>query len=83
MCQGIPLATKGIIYKPTIIARYILPLDLRLTKETFNLTLKKIEPFKLNLFKDNKKINLSNVSIFKLNNRLINNFKLNLKKCED
>ena len=82
-CQGIVLATKGIIYKPEIIIRYILPLKLKLNKDIIRLKIKKSNLINLNLILDSKKLNLLKLTNLKLNQKITNNFKLNLKKCED
>jgi hypothetical protein len=82
-CQGIVLATKGIIYKPEIIIRYILPLKLKLKSDLIKMNLKHLETVKLNLTLDHKKLNLIKLTNLKLNQKLTNNLKLNLKKCED
>lgn len=85
-CQGIPLATKGIIYCPkaTIVSgdtRCVLPFKIKLNRDLFNLNLKKKDPITINsLFKD-QKINIL-FSELKVNNRFPN-LKINLKKCKD
>ncbi len=81
------LMTRGIICKNikiiTKIIRCILPLNLKLKTDTFKLNLRKIDPIKLNLSIPSTKINLVNQSNQKLSLRIIDKFKLNLKKCED
>lgn len=80
------LATKGVICKGgdrTIIrtTRCIIPFNLQLTKDLFNLNLKLQDTFKLNSIIDQKNLNLLKLS-HKLNSK-VSDLKLNLKKCED
>ncbi len=86
-CQGIPLATRGIIFCPqgtvTRITRCVLPFNLRLTTNIFNLNLKKQTTINLNSIINQKKLNLIKLSKFNLNTKISDKFKLNLKKCED
>ncbi len=85
--QSIALATKGIIFCPqgitTTVTRCIIPLNLRLKTDLFKLNLKKIDTIKLNLLIQRDKLNLVKLSTFKLNSKLSNQFKLNLRVCED
>ena len=85
--QSLALATKGIICKGIgeiiRITRCVIPLNLKLKTDQFKLNLKKLDPIKLNLSVPITKINLVNTSTQKLSLRVIDKFKLNLKKCED
>ncbi len=85
--QSIALATKGIIFCPqgiiSTVTRCVIPFNLRLTTDLFKLNLKKIDNIKLNLLIQRDKLNLIKLTTFKLNSKLSNQFKLNLKVCED
>lgn len=83
--QSIVLATKGIIFCPqgNRIVRCVIPFNLRLTTDLFKLNLKKIDTIKLNLLIQRDKLNLVKLTTFKLNSKLSNQFKLNLRICED
>ncbi len=85
--QSIALATKGIIFCPqgviSTVTRCVIPFNLRLTTDLFKLNLKKIDNIKLNLLIQRDKLNLVKLTTFKLNSKLSNQFKLNLKVCED
>ncbi len=85
--QANALTTKGIICKNIKfiekIVRCVIPLNLKLKTDKFKLNLKKIDPVKLNLAILTTKINLINASQTKLSLKVIDRFKLNLKKCED
>lgn len=87
MCQGIPLATKGMIYCPLTISsgvtRCVLPFNLQLNSDVIKLNLKASEPIKLNAFFDQKKLSLIPLSNLKLSQKITNNLKINLKKCEE
>lgn len=84
--QANALATKGVICKGARIVekivRCVIPLNLKLKTDKFKLNLKKTDPVKLNLAVLTTKINLVNTST-KLSLKVIDRFKLNLKKCED
>ena len=84
--QANALATKGFICRNIKfiekIVRCVIPLNLKLKTDKFKLNLKKTDPVKLNLAVLTTKINLVNAST-KLSLKVIDRFKLNLKKCED
>ena len=81
-CHAITLATKGIIYKPNQVIRYVMPLDLNLVKSSHNLNIKRLSTVTLNT-----QINRQNLNVIKLPNLNLNkklsSLKLNLKKCEE
>ncbi len=85
--SGISLATKGIIFCSqgiiSQVIRCVIPFNLRLTTDLFKLNLKKVESIKLNLLMQRNKLNLVKLTTFKLNSKLSNQFKLNLRVCED
>lgn len=85
--QSVALATKGIIFCPqgiiSTVTRCVIPFNLRLTTALFKLNLKKIDTIKLNLLIQRNKLNLVKLSTFKLNSKLSDQFKLNLRVCED
>jgi len=85
-CQGIPLATKGIISCPSSTpsgcTRYVLPFNLRLETDALKLNLKYSDKINLNALLDKKKLSLIKIPEFQLNNK-IPSLKLNLKKCEE
>jgi len=86
MCQGIPLATKGIIYCPEIVSsgctRYVMPINLNLTKDVIKLNLTLLDTIKFYAKLDVNKLKLA-IPTLKLNQKITNNLKLNLKKCEE
>lgn len=86
-CQGIPLATKGMIYPVQTVSpsctKYVLPFNLQLTNDAIKVNLNYLPSIKLNSFLDKKALNLLKLSNFKLNQKLVKNLKLNLKKCEE
>lgn len=87
-CQGIPLATRGMIFIPKVtvtdgVGRYVLPFNLQLTSDVIKLNLKYLETIKLNTFIDQKKLSLLKLENLKLNQKITTDLKLNLKKCEE
>lgn len=86
-CQGIPLATRGMIICPqrdiTRIIKCIIPFNVRLKADSFLLNLQLNSNKNINLKIQENKLNIKRLSSLKLSKRLSNPFKLNLKKCED
>lgn len=84
--QAHALATRGVIccgdINITRIIRCVIPFNLQLTRDLFNVNLKLQDTFKLNSLIDQSKINLLKLSEKKLNIKTPD-LKINLKKCED
>ena len=86
-CQGIPLATKGIIFCPQLVSsgctRYVLPFNLSLNTDPIKVSLIKQDPITLNTTITKKQLVLKVLPKSKFNMTRVKKIKLNIKKCEN
>ena len=81
--QTIALATKGILCKSQIIRRIILPFNLNLENDIFDINLEEISDKDINLNLENQqKINVE-VEKFSINKKLIDLKVINIEKVCD